>query len=343
MSAAASAWSCLGALLCMALASTALAQEAAPAATTATQLSAALYWARLPGSEACVGGAELTKQLEAQLGHPVFGNPRDAKVAIEGHVEHSDGAYRAHLRMLSADGAELGKRELSSTQATCTELSETLVVVLALMIDPDGSAQTVAPPMVAPPVSAPAPVTPPVTELRYIERPARHRIVGFARLGLRMLNDPAYGFGGAYELLLGKAGLVRVEGIGYAERDHTFDQRGATVRLAYGGVAYCPVRLALWRAELATCAGAELGRLRSAGHDFIANRSKSIAWVSGSLAARATLPVKRFIVQLGASVVLPRSVTYRAKLAQGNTTNSFVLVDVDQPAFTLDLAIGARL
>jgi hypothetical protein len=270
--------------------------------------AAALHWVRLPGAEDCSGGDALSRAVEAKLRRAVFPAPRNASVLIEGHVERVAGGYRAALQMRSNDGKLLGSRELSSQASDCDELSETIAVVLAVMIDPDTASLAKASPPPEP--SEPQPG-------------AQHaqRVVGFARVAFGLLytkapeapklsEGPLLGGGLAYERGLGRWGGLRIEAVGFATdlaNEVTFysgamPTNEARIVLAYAGLGYCPLWLTTGRLRTAACASGELGGIRASDKKERDAGPGPVMWVSASLQARLALRlVGPLEVQLGAA------------------------------------------
>jgi hypothetical protein len=260
------------------------------------KLAAALHWVRLPGAEDCSGGDALSRAVEAKLRREVFPAPRNASVLIEGHVERVAGGYRAALQMRSSDGRLIGSRELSSQARDCDELSETIAVVLAVMIDPDTASLANA--------SAPPPPPEPQPDARHAQR-----VVGFARVALGLLRIeratggswPALGGAGlAYERGLGRWGGLRVEAVGFVTdiddirfRSDQVTAGKARVTLAYAGLGYCPLWLTTGRLRSAACASSELGGIRAREKDAESREEGPgpDLWLSASLQARFALRV----------------------------------------------------
>jgi hypothetical protein len=303
--------------------------------------AAALHWVRLPGSEDCSGGDALSRAVEAKLRREVFPAPRNASVLIEGHVERVAGGYRAALQMRSSDGRLLGSRELSSQAGDCDELSETIAVVLAVMIDPDTASLAKAPP---PPPSEPQPGT-------------KHtqRVVGFARVALGLLRieragdevrEPAlWGGGLAYERGLGRWGGLRIEAVGFATdvsqvwfRSDPVTAGTARVVLAYAGLGYCPLWLTTGRLRSAACASSEVGgiRARNAAQEDREQGAGPTQWWSASLQARFALrvvgPLELHIGGGGSYVIVG------GKFGGGDPAP----IDVNKFHGNLDLGLGVR-
>jgi len=97
----------------------------------------ALNWVRGPGAEACISSSELAARI-AQLIGPVFREPDLADRAIEGLIT-AHGArpgFSVRLRMVDRAGAAVGERSFASDAAECGALTDSVLLVVALMIDP---------------------------------------------------------------------------------------------------------------------------------------------------------------------------------------------------------------
>jgi hypothetical protein len=250
----------------------------------------ALHWVRLPETEGCISGDALARVVEAKLRRNVFPAPRDASILIEGHVRKTPDGFAAALIMRDQSGKQLGSRELSSSDGTCHELSETLGVVLAVMIDPDAARRSPSPL----PSAAETPVkrAPPEDE-------QHSRALVFGRVLVGITQDPLYGVGGAYERTLGMAGGLRIEVATFAENvvyairiDN--EKAEALVRVTYAGLAYCPLWLQYSRVRLAGCAGVELGGVRGHDNKFpLITADRSGWWASASANLRLSLVLVR--------------------------------------------------
>jgi hypothetical protein len=123
--------------------------------------TSALSWVRLAGAESCIPVSELSTRVEKRLGRAALVSPSVAAVAIEGHVEvkASPRGFHAVLRGTRRDGSEIGVRELDTRGEDCRRMDDDLVLVIALLIDPDavGGARPEPTPVPSPP---PEPTTP---------------------------------------------------------------------------------------------------------------------------------------------------------------------------------------
>lgn len=309
--------------------------EAAEASGTALQ------WVRLPGSEDCLSGGALAERVEAKLGRALSPASGRASQLVEGHVERTPDGYRAELRMSGSEGKPLGSRELGSQQASCAELSEMLVVVLAVMIDPEGAARSEPPPKSTRPTGPKEEPRP--TPMPQVE-PPRQRLTGFARLAVGLLPEMALGIGAAYELALPRWGGLRVEGVGYLPEEQQLPgspELSARLRIAHAGLAYCPLWLEGARARLAGCVGGELGGAYSRGVGFdTGNKSTVAVWGSGSASVRLAMRLMSALeLQAGASFVVPAARGYEAINELGQPKPLFEQSPV---AGTFDLGLGAR-
>jgi hypothetical protein len=112
------------------LASTGRAAADAPAAP-------ALSWSRTAGTESCIAGPELAKNVEAQLGRPILVALPQAQLNVEGSVAAAEAGYHVHLRLSDPSGSTLGERTLVAVTSDCRALDPLLVFLIALMLDPD--------------------------------------------------------------------------------------------------------------------------------------------------------------------------------------------------------------
>lgn len=84
----------------------------------------------------CIQAAPLARAVEARLGRSVFGALPD--VLIHGVLEPaSPSGWSARLTLVDGRGAVLGSRDIDSATPACADIERRLVLVLALMIDPE--------------------------------------------------------------------------------------------------------------------------------------------------------------------------------------------------------------
>src|SRR5690606_19046803 len=115
-----------------------LASEATEAAADATRpRSFSISWLRMHGAESCISTRGLANAVEERLQHRVFVSATRADLFVEGRVERREDEWQASLITTDASGAVLGKRTLQSSEASCDELSQYVVMAVSLMIDPE--------------------------------------------------------------------------------------------------------------------------------------------------------------------------------------------------------------
>ncbi len=119
---------------------------------------ASLNWVRGAGAEACPGPNALAIAVEARLGRRVFVAASAPELAVEAYVRNAtDFGFEVVLQLSGPDGKIFGRRELRSPERDCTSIIDSVVLAIALMIDPEAK-------LVTPTLSTPnAPLTVPPT------------------------------------------------------------------------------------------------------------------------------------------------------------------------------------
>lgn len=322
-----------------------------------------LQWVRGAGAESCADGRELARRVEAKLGRAVFGTPASASLLIEGQVTHQGHGFTATLRSFDAQNAALGARDVRSARADCEELSETVAVVLAIMIDPEaamGGAPAApvpepepsseapcacAPSEPAAPEAAPdGPQDPPPPQEAKAREPSR-AVSAFARVAWGHAPTAIWGAGVALELGLRRFGGVRLEAAAFAEREVELTEvanAGSRVRVLYAGAQFCPLWGASPRLFGALCAGAAAGALQARSYG-LENAPKDTLnplfnlTLSGRASVRLAGPVHLFAgATVGAAML---RTLFEAELRDGTQVELF-----EQGAFTVegDLGLGGR-
>ena len=111
---------------------------AAPASLRAESTRPGLNWVRLPGAEQCIGWRELGEQVEARLGRTLFQGPTSADLSLDGHIApRAGGGFVARLAVIDREGKVLGERVLETAKSSCRELDASVVLVIAVTIDPN--------------------------------------------------------------------------------------------------------------------------------------------------------------------------------------------------------------
>jgi hypothetical protein len=104
--------------------------------------TSSLSWVRLRGAEACIGTRALAEAVETRLQRRVIVSAAQADLSIEGRVEPHAAprrGYRAVVVVSSPDGTVLGERTIETDESDCGALDEALVLVIAVMIDPEAA------------------------------------------------------------------------------------------------------------------------------------------------------------------------------------------------------------
>ena len=105
------------------------------------QRTSSLSWVRLAGAEQCISTQELAERVEQRLGRRVFVSASQADLSLEGHVERvaRPESFVATLVVSDRSGRVLGQRVLRAHGASCQALEDSLVLVIAIAIDPGRS------------------------------------------------------------------------------------------------------------------------------------------------------------------------------------------------------------
>ncbi|MCP3063740.1 hypothetical protein LXT21_33695 [Myxococcus sp. K38C18041901] len=129
-------------------------------ATASPEPSSARWGLHWNAPSECIQAAPLARAVEARLGRSVFGSLPD--VLVHGVLEPaSSSGWSARLTLVDARGTVLGSRDIDSATPACADIERRLVLVLALMIDPEAlsprepapvPSEGVAPPEEAPPL-----------------------------------------------------------------------------------------------------------------------------------------------------------------------------------------------
>lgn len=141
-----------------------LATAAAAIVTIAAPLRAeeprtsSLSWLRMPGAEECVTTQALARAVEERLGRAAFVSAAQADLSVEGSIAKKGAGFAATITVRDAKGETLGTREIARDVAKCEELTDSIALVVALMIDPDAATRPKPAPAPPPPADPPPPV-----------------------------------------------------------------------------------------------------------------------------------------------------------------------------------------
>jgi hypothetical protein len=237
-----------------------LAWAAAARADGPRERSSSLSWVRLEGAEACIGGSELARAVEEQLGRPIFVSAAQADLVVEGRAERvaAPSGFRAVVSMTDRDGTSLGERVVDSAGSSCDDLGRLVTIAIAVMIDP----------LIAPARAAPRERPPRVlvrTKRVVVPGPRpRWHFETDASLGAALGLLPGFAAGGLGALVVEPPGFVPIvlEGAIFLGRSSRAD-----LLQAHGGVALCPLARRGPRLGLAACAGIDAGGLFANARD----------------------------------------------------------------------------
>jgi hypothetical protein len=261
-------------------------------AFAASSRSSSLGWVRGAGAEGCLGTRALAEAVEARLGRQVFVSAARAEVAIEGQIERGPaGAWRASIALAGEGGRVLGTRELLREAASCRELDEQLVLVIAVMIDPDAALHAAPVLLAAPAPTAPAPIAPrelPPLSLAAPPRPEPFRAglhLG-AVFALGLLPRPGVGLALRGRLTPPRWPTIELGGALWSANQAESGGVGARFTLAEGFVAACTPAVTALGFELGGCLGLRGGVLRAGGFGFDLAQSPERPTFAASLEGR---------------------------------------------------------
>jgi hypothetical protein len=295
--------------------------------------TSSLSWVELPGAEGCGGATTIAHAIEERLGRAAIVSPVDAELSIEAYAERSGRPplWHAVVRVRTREGVLLGSRELASAADDCSELRAAVVLVAALMIDPDAARRPAGPPAhevsSPPPVPVPAPAPAPAAACPPLPDPPPPQVVvqrvevpvaagprsqawtaepsASAALGFGVL--PSTAPGARVGLAVGPRRSWSIEAFAklWASQSVAVEQ-GAQVRfsLADAGAAFCPLSFGSARLPtLTACLGAEVGLLQSESQGFVNPQDSLEPTVRLVAPASLSLPVAMGVsVRLGAEL-----------------------------------------
>ena len=331
------------------------ADDSASKTSATKKRTSTLGWDRLPGADACVATQPLARAVETRLGRKVFVSPAEADVSVEGRVEKKGAGYTATIVIRDAEGKLLGTRSLEKPDPSCAALTDALVIVIAVMIDPDASLGPVPPvppppvPPEAPPAKPPEPriekVYVPVLVPTPIEAPRKPALMGDAALSARVavgvVPDPGVGVS-----IVGV--LVPRRFIGILARASFVVPRpapvlGAEVSFSHvsGGGGLCPLAHTFGLVFLSGCAEGEIGLLlvRPSGLPRSVNEARFTVAGGASFGASVLL-FEPLTVRIGVVAMLPLvRESFEVTLPSGEKSEVFRQLPVTAAG---DLGVGVR-
>lgn len=283
----------------------------------------ALRWVQRDGADTCIGDRELAAAVTARLGDgPAHGK---TKLVIDGEIAPSDSGWTAAIHTTDEHGVALGQRDLHEPAADCRTLDDKLVLVIALIIDPELLDEAPAPPAALERVAVIAP------------KRSWHVGASVAVLASRGML-PGFGFGTAIAARIEPPQIWPIE---VSATLWPYDRAkaapgGARLLQLTGGLAVCP-RLA---GPLALCVGAEAGEVRARGYGFDRNELQHELLLDGTLALRLDWQLGTAVgVRIGAGAWVPVS---RPKYAVHEGSADVVVYQPALAAFVSEIALWVR-
>jgi hypothetical protein len=294
----------------LALAALAFALLGAPArearAEAPKKRTSTLGWDRLPGADGCIATQALARAVEARLGRKVFVSPAEADVSVEGRAEKKGQGFAATIVLRDSEGKVLGTRSLEKAGASCDALTESLVLVVAVMIDPDAALAPAPPPPPPPPAEKPSAPPPEVrVETVYVpvpvpmpekpKKPVPPALLFDAAFGARFTAGtvPGVGLGVSAVGVLVPRGFIGLQGRASYVVPSAASVLSAEVAFSHGTLAggLCPLAHVFGRALLTACAEGEVGLLFARPSGLPRSVNEMRATLSGGLGFGASVKV----------------------------------------------------
>jgi len=287
----------------------------------------ALAVTRGEGTEGCIRERALEHAVERRLRRHVFTDAGSPDLRIDVTLARDAArSWSAKLVLRGADGAELGARELDTRAPHCSSLDDSLVLVVALLVDsPEAReaveaaktgtkapapATTTPAPAAPPPVAKPTPIEiPPDTfaprEPYRFEIGAGVAVLAGALPGLPLGPSLTFGVRPPHFMEV----RVRPQ-IFFPQRAHApSTDRGGSFSLVAVGLDLCPVERAVGQLSLSGCVGQRVGRVAARGFGFQeTDRSVELYYALGVSAGAAFwfAPPLGFALELGGEAPLTR-------------------------------------
>lgn len=248
----------------------------------------ALNVTRGDGTEACMRARALERAVERRLHEHVFVAAAAADLRIDVALgREADGAWSAKLALHGPNGVQIGSRELDTRAPHCSALDESLVLVVALLVDSpeardalEGAKASVKPhavepaPPGAPERAPPRPKAPIPIELPPDTFAPREPYRFELGASVAVLAGAIPGVPLGPELSLGVRpphfAEVRLRAGGFFPREAhapTAD-RGGRFSLLAVALDVCPLEQTTGRFRLRGCAGQRVGRVAAGGFGF---------------------------------------------------------------------------
>ncbi len=305
--------------------------------------TSSLSWVRLPGAESCISTQKLASAVEKRIGRRAFVSASQADISLEGRVERLDGTlWRATLVMSDPRGRNLGGRVLKAEGEDCAVLEPSLILVVAIAIDPGAALSSVAGPddglsdeatvmldqlglpkvtyaeaieQLAvpdpnPPRAEPMPPKSPRRTPRAARPPPRPGWEVQVALGVLVESFvlPEAATGGSVLLAYMPAGRwgLELEGDRLLEVERELTPAGrARLSLFRGGVAGCFLPVPGEVLSLRLCGGPALGALSVETSDFMEDSDLAQLWSELRLGGRLVVAQGALLLHLGLRGAVP--------------------------------------
>ncbi len=315
-----------------------------PLHAASAQRTSSLSWVRLEGAERCLGAQALAQRVEARVGRPVFVSASQADLSLEGHVQREGDTMVARVVVSDRSGAVLGERVLRVPGADCAALEASLVLVIAIGIDPEATlpeprspelsseARTMLAQLELPKLSdeavlelavpdptattrvRPAPRQPRAAQTRLPARlepesaPVRLSLHTGMASELGVLPAPTFGLAVRVALHLPEFWPIELSFYGVLTQTESISAaRSGEFGFWAAGLALCPTWFGRASVQLRTCAGARAGVLstRGTGQGFEQPLSATSSWLDASVQAGPGLALGAFRLDLAGRVSVP--------------------------------------
>lgn len=307
------------------------------------QAPTSIAWTRAPGAEPCIDEATLRAEVEARLSRSVF--VEEAVLHIEGEIAPRPSGFTAHI-VLSASGEVLGERTIESRRRACRALDDSLVLMIALLVEVGEEAIEVTLPSVGPepeptrPEAALPVLPPPLVEMPEPSASVRWAMTLGARGAIDVLPGPAIALHASVEL--GWPFSVRLAGAYFPEVGVAVSsERAARVAASWGQLGACGMGAPISWLELGGCASFSAGTVLGTGIGFDVTRSGTLPWVAIDLEGRARARIAGPVgLELAVGLEIPLAAG-RFVAGQGDALRTLYVLPPVAPHLDLSLVFWA--
>lgn len=320
--------------------------------------TASLAWTRGEGASTCADVRALAVAVDTRLGREVFVSPARAELFVDGQISRTPTAWHVSVTMRDVNGASLGSREFDEPQAECGAVTQSITLVLSLMIDPEAEARVAAaeagaatgvvaataevqPVPAAIAVTEPTPPVPCVVTSPTAEPPVttfNMAIGAVASLGV----TPSTSFGPALRFGIDVPHIPRIQlearMLPSVHIDSTTEQ-SVSLSQTTALLAMCPQLVGADRIALRACGGVEAGVLNTTGEGFDHNGNSHRPLVNAILRADVGVRLVGHLT-LGASLTAGVAITRHTILGQDATDAVFPIYRTAPVVGSAELLLG---